>query len=143
MSDRNNNFSGHNSYSYSYGSTKSTSTTTANSSINSGFYNSSGLYGNTTSQNATNNSATQAANVTLPDPVDFSSTASSTASDSCNYGRSDTGYIPHPKNDEASCHTHSTATIDNKKWKCPSCGKRNRPDETFCKNCGTNRSATF
>lgn len=62
---------------------------------------------------------------------------------SCDYGRSETGYIPHAENEDTHCAVHNTETSKKSKWKCPSCGKRNRADETFCRNCGTNRTAVF
>ena len=61
----------------------------------------------------------------------------------CDYGRSDTGYIPHPESTDTHCVTHTPESTGNQKWKCSSCGKRNRADETFCRNCGTNRTAVY
>lgn len=60
----------------------------------------------------------------------------------CNYGRSETGYIPHPESTDTHCATHNSESTGSK-WKCSSCGKRNRAEETFCRNCGTNRTAVY
>ncbi len=60
----------------------------------------------------------------------------------CDYGRSETGYIPHPESTDTHCATHNAESMGSK-WKCSSCGKRNRAEETFCRNCGTNRNAVY
>ena len=113
-----------------------------------------GTYNNSTTQSPSANP--QAQNVTTNNIPNYKQTpaynmtattkASSVSQNSqagCDNGRSDTGYIPHPESADTHCATHNTENISNKKWKCSSCGKRNRADETFCRNCGTNRTAVY
>ena len=145
-----------NTYNYSY---------SENRGNNSGFYNSSGLYGNAAqqspytnasgkdirkdvqpSQNTDYNNNTHSTDTVLPKPRDFSSSntvLTSVADNNCDYGRTETGYIPHPETTDEHCATHSVDSFGKKKWKCPSCNKSNKAEETFCRNCGTNRTATF
>lgn len=145
-----------NTYNYSY---------SENRGNNSGFYNSSGLYGNAAqqspytnasgkdirkdvqpSQNTDYNNNTHSTDTALPEPGDFSSSntvLTSAADNNCDYGRTETGYIPHPETTDEHCATHSVDSFGKKKWKCPSCNKSNKAEETFCRNCGTNRTATF
>lgn len=124
------------SYNYSYGSSNNSNALSGNN--NSGFYNSSGLYGDAARQN--NTAGTQSVTAPANNAQSFSTP---TAADNCGYGRSETGYIPHPESADEHCETHSFTSYGNKKWRCPSCGKNNKAEESFCRNCGTNRSATF
>ncbi|MBQ8791447.1 MAG: hypothetical protein IJZ51_09065 [Ruminiclostridium sp.] len=137
---------GQNQGSYNYGYSGNTVSQPSGSN-NSGFYNSSGLYPQNNTQNTTVGtqtvSNTPSSDTSLPQPVDFSAEASTPAtSNDCVYGRSDMGYIPHPEATEAPCTTHDDS-FGKKKWKCPSCNKTNKAEETFCRNCGTNRTANF
>lgn len=137
---------GQNQGSYNYGYSGNTAPQPSGSN-NSGFYNSSGLYPQNNTQNTTVGTQTvsnmPSSDTPLPQPVDFSAEASTpAASNDCDYGRSDMGYIPHPEGTEAPCTTHNDS-FGKKKWKCPSCNKTNKAEETFCRNCGTNRTATF
>ncbi len=143
VSDRNNGYNqnryaqNQTSYNYSYGSSNNSNVFSGNN--NSGFYNSSGLYGDATRQN--NTADTQ--NVTAPVENVQSFSTPTAAADNCNYGRSETGYIPHPESADEHCEAHTFTSYGNKKWRCPSCGKNNKAEESFCRNCGTNRTATF
>lgn len=125
------------SYNYSYGSSNNSNVFSGNN--NSGFYNSSGLYGDAARQN--NTAGTQSVTAPIENTQSFSTPTAS--ADNCDYGRSENGYIPHPESADEHCETHSFTSYGNKKWKCPSCGKNNKAEESFCRNCGTNRTATF
>lgn len=135
-----------NRYNYTYGGNNNTTaygsnTTALSGSKNSGFYNSSGLYGDAANETPVTN-VQNTAPATPVQSVQSTSTQTVT-NNGCDYGRSETGYIPHPESSAGHCDTHSFVSNGNKKWRCPSCGKNNKAEESFCRNCGTNRTATF